>query len=313
MKRRCARMAALAVALVILVGCGDGVGIGSFPAASTYHITYSVEPPAGGFAVMWLPVPTELDNIAGLSDVTVTEIYGGGTLYETTGDNQVIYFTNLAAGGTYGYQIEATIDSVNIAINADTVTDPPASVAGYLEATTLAQSENAAIVQRSAQIVGDQTNPYSKASAIATWINANIQFQTGGNHDAVSTLNAGTAQCSGFANLFVALCRSADVPARIVAGALSRGYDTLQSGQWTVSESLLFHVWAEAYIAPYGWVPFDQTLNFGQLPEHRLPLSRGGDIYLPNGGASKEWFHLPAYEYGQYEGAGVSLTFERID
>jgi hypothetical protein len=53
--------------------------------------------------------------------------------------------------------------------------------------------------------------------------------------------------CSEYADLFVALCRAKELPARVV------------SGYTTESTLTPKHAWAEVYFQRYGWVPFDPT------------------------------------------------------
>lgn len=64
-----------------------------------------------------------------------------------------------------------------------------------------------------------------------------------GRQDVLFTLHTGRAVCTGFAQLYITLCRAAGVPARLVAG----------SGRYG------FHNWAEVWLVGKGWVPVDPT------------------------------------------------------
>ncbi|MHB8994477.1 MAG: transglutaminase-like domain-containing protein [Armatimonadota bacterium] len=64
-----------------------------------------------------------------------------------------------------------------------------------------------------------------------------------GRQDVLFTLHTGRAVCTGFAQLYVTLCRAAGVPARLVAGRGRYG----------------FHNWAEVWLVGKGWVPVDPT------------------------------------------------------
>jgi len=53
--------------------------------------------------------------------------------------------------------------------------------------------------------------------------------------------------CSEYADLFVAICRAKNIPARVAIG-------------YTTEPALIpRHAWAEVYMRKYGWVPFDPT------------------------------------------------------
>jgi transglutaminase/protease-like cytokinesis protein 3 len=56
-----------------------------------------------------------------------------------------------------------------------------------------------------------------------------------------------TGDCSEYADLFVAICRAKNIPARVAIG-------------YTTEPALIpRHAWAEVYMRKYGWVPFDPT------------------------------------------------------
>jgi transglutaminase-like putative cysteine protease len=56
-----------------------------------------------------------------------------------------------------------------------------------------------------------------------------------------------TGDCSEYADLFVAICRAKNIPARVVIGYTTEATLTPR------------HAWAEVYMRRYGWVPFDPT------------------------------------------------------
>ncbi len=65
---------------------------------------------------------------------------------------------------------------------------------------------------------------------------------------AVKALKQGKGDCSEYSDLFVALCRAKNIPARVATGY------TVQ-----IDTDLSKHNWAEVYLQDYGWVPFDPT------------------------------------------------------
>ncbi len=85
-----------------------------------------------------------------------------------------------------------------------------------------------------------------------------------GTTDALTALRLGEASCNGRARLFVALCRSQGIPARLVGGLV------LTPGSKKTS-----HQWLEVWVAGH-WVPMDPTNHhFAELPYNYLTLYRG--------------------------------------
>jgi len=73
--------------------------------------------------------------------------------------------------------------------------------------------------------------------------------------------------CTEYADLFAALCRARDIPARVV------------DGYTAVSHNTPAHTWVEVYLDKYGWVPFDPAFGDvqGGPPQ---PFDLLGPIYV---------------------------------
>ncbi|MBC7186245.1 MAG: transglutaminase domain-containing protein [Calditrichaeota bacterium] len=140
-------------------------------------------------------------------------------------------------------------------------------------------------VRRTARaVVGEERNPYLRARLIFRWIVANMSYvQRVERHDAVEGLLARQGDSAQLAMVFVAMCRSLDIPARLVCG------------HWTTGDRGA-HVWAEFYLPNYGWIPADpasaklaspreageEVLKrfFGHLDNERIVISKGTNIVL---------------------------------
>lgn len=91
--------------------------------------------------------------------------------------------------------------------------------------------------------------------------------------------------CEDFADLFIALCRAQNIPARYVSGYLADVNNTNAYNDY-VNEKL--HAWAEFYVPHYGWIPVDcvyqqknhNPVAFGQLASDHLPLAYGTDFRI---------------------------------
>ena len=88
-----------------------------------------------------------------------------------------------------------------------------------------------------------------------------------GTTDALTALRLGEASCNGRSRLFVALARSAGIPARLVGGVI------LERGSKRTS-----HQWVEAWIGGH-WVPFCPTNgHFASLPAKYLKIYVGDQV-----------------------------------
>ena len=78
----------------------------------------------------------------------------------------------------------------------------------------------------------------------------NMEYSTLGRKDwgAVKAIQLGKGDCTEYSDLFVALCRARNIPARVTSGYTVRFASTSTR-----------HNWAEVYLQEYGWVPFDPS------------------------------------------------------
>jgi hypothetical protein len=74
-----------------------------------------------------------------------------------------------------------------------------------------------------------------------------FNFLSIGKQNASQVIRDRMGKCVGMSNLFVALCRSAGIPAMTISGYAK--YPDSEGG----------HQWAALYLAPYGWIETDPT------------------------------------------------------
>lgn len=132
------------------------------------------------------------------------------------------------------------------------------------------------------KVVGDEKNPFWIAFKIHRYLHKNMAYKmTGGWNAAPTILKRGNGSCSEFTFAYMALARTAGLPARYEAGLVVRGDDG--------SMDRVYHRWAQVYLPPYGWVPVDPSRgmpatamdvanSFGSL-SHRFFITThsGGD------------------------------------
>lgn len=310
--------------LCVLVGLTVGMGCdnsgGSLTHTSGYRIKYMVQVADDGIQGLCMPIPANFNETGGMTEINLLGIFPEwGEVYETTYGNRIVHWSNVSGGELLGYEIEVRLLTINTYMNSDIITSPSGEALEFLEPTSLAQSHNTTMIEVAKTIVGDETNALLCAEMFASWIQKEISLSYG-NHDALTTFYERTGECSGRANLFVAFCQAVGIPARIVSGVFTPGSVILESGTWQGPEpgeqedAFVFHIWAEVYLAPYGWIQFDSQYSLGVIFQHRLTLSRGGDIFIPQIGELRWWLHMPVdIRRGQYEGSGIELSVELID
>ncbi len=122
---------------------------------------------------------------------------------------------------------------------------------------------NSLEIQRVAtELTAAHVNPVERAIAIHDFVAARIRYSRGGGWDAAPVvLQRGDGSCSEFTFLLCALCRASGLPTRMVGASVCRDVKLPY-------EDTVWHRWAEVYLPPYGWVPFDATQDRGRPAKH---------------------------------------------
>jgi transglutaminase-like putative cysteine protease len=175
-----------------------------------------------------------------------------------------------------------------------------------------------AIVEQTKQIVGDETNPLTKARKIFHWVSANIPWNAEQEYCVIPSLSEWgftrrRGDCGVQGTVFVTMCRIAGIPAR------------WQSGWETKPSSWTMHDWSEIYIAPWGWLPADASYGvqksddekiadfyLGHIDSHRMivNLDYGRQLEPPKESLRSE----PAdFQRGEVEIDGKNLYFDQWD
>ncbi len=100
------------------------------------------------------------------------------------------------------------------------------------------------------QVTAVHKTDLDKAKAIFHW-QVDYMKQQGrlaGGPGALSALTSMDGNCGSFAWLFVSLCRSLEIPARVIMGGLA------------IEGEAGYHAWAEVFIAPLGWISVDGSI-----------------------------------------------------
>jgi transglutaminase superfamily protein len=113
----------------------------------------------------------------------------------------------------------------------------------------------------------DHSHPWDLAKRYQEWIGQNIKPQVGAFTGVINGLKRRAGDCEEMAAIFVALCRAAGIPARLV---------------WVPN-----HNWAEFYLTDYQgtghWIPAHTACYrwFGWTGAHELVIQKGDRVTPP--------------------------------
>ena len=149
-----------------------------------------------------------------------------------------------------GVEVTMEVDA-QIAVAPDApqtpVSELPHNVLLYLLQSRYCPSDR--MVEKALAVVGDARPGYAQAERIRSWIQQHLAYRYGvssASTDALDTLEHGAGVCRDFAHVGIALCRSLQIPARMVVGYL-HGLVPMD-----------LHAWFEAFVGGR-WYTFDAT------------------------------------------------------
>ncbi|MDD3888108.1 MAG: transglutaminase-like domain-containing protein [Patescibacteria group bacterium] len=169
------------------------------------------------------------------------------------------------------------------------------SINQFLSSEKSIESDNQEIINLSQNITRNAQNECQASKEIYDWIGNNINYP-GYIPDAKGAfwaLQNRQGDCTEFADLFVALNRADNIPARFIEGLV------YQSDQETDS-SQMKHDWTQVFLPGTGWVPVDPTFGrmtsnrndyFAKLPDTHATLTIGQNLDILHG------YYFYYYEY----------------
>jgi transglutaminase-like putative cysteine protease len=139
------------------------------------------------------------------------------------------------------------------------------ALARWLEPEPLIQSWDPRIAAQARLTVGGgrDRSPARAAELLTHWVHANLRRQVSTSvPSAEKVLETRRGDCNEFTTLYVALARSAGLPARTVAGLIY------------VNGRFYYHAWPEVYLG--GWVAVDPTFDQYPADAAHLRFAIGG-------------------------------------
>ena len=194
------------------------------------------------------------------------------------------------------FEVRSKINETKIGSYKDTDKN---LLSGALKADSLVPSDNEAVKELSAKIIGKEKNPWLKAKLIYDYMCDNLSIMTkvrNSDSDPLDLISKGSGDAYDFAVIYTALLRAAEVPSYTCSGVLVN-QDLQTKSHW----------WCEIYIDKVGWIPADPALGagleykqwsdsdvidvkayyFGNMDSHHIMFSRGWSQLKPFSADSK--------------------------
>jgi hypothetical protein len=144
---------------------------------------------------------------------------------------------------------------------------PPVKVRAYLQPSDGIESSHAEIRRFASESIGDRTDPLTQARALFDATREHVHYVEGPFAGALAALRSGEGDCEERSCLFIALCRAAGIPARLVWGP--------------------GHCWSEIALSTTDgklvWIPADPTKEptIGVINHFSPILQKGDRFYVP--------------------------------
>ena len=293
----------LFITIFLIGGCKTGgivtPGGGTGPVLTTrkFHIKWYFK--INWFKNLYIPIPIDSEFQSSTEHVTLSP--QPDKIHEDPDyKNKIGYYKEHTTSMDFSMIFNITLTKGSQYVNPDNIKpyDTTSDIyKTYTDSNSEIQTGNNELISLAGLIVADEVNPYKKAKYIYEYIRENIGEPTSfALPDAVSVYVSKEGDCVGKANLFVALCRIENIPARIVSGI-----SDIKEGVWVVDEmhnkkEYDICVWAEFYLPEYGWIFVDPEKDdsFANIPDYRISLSKGADIDIdPSGSIYAPWFNMP--------------------
>lgn len=174
----------------------------------------------------------------------------------------------VAPEGPFSIHFTATVqtaDNIDVIPGAPytPVEDLPDDVLHYTLPSRYCQSDQ--LGDLATEIIQGADPGYDQAEAIRRWIHENIRYEYGtsdASTSAVDTAHNRVGVCRDFTHLGISLCRTLNIPARMVVGYLYQ------------LDPMDLHAWFEAYVDGR-WFTFDATQN--KPRGNRITVAYGRD------------------------------------
>ena len=265
---------------------------------------------------LWVPVAQNTDGQV-VSDIRVIYPEDGSIAVEPEHGNKMWHkrftapFESDFVDGHLGVQIEFDIHRKEIVVEAakslsDTRPEPPGDLFGkYLESNALIPIQLDPVVEVAIELQLRDQPPIVAARRVYDWLIEEFTYDWrapgAGEGDVRWACDSKTGDCSDYHSMFLALCRTAGIPADH-----EFGYPIRVRG--TSGRIPSYHCWARFYVDGVGWIPIDASeadknpdlreYNFGSQSPNLFKFTHGRDVTLapPQQGPPLNYFVHPYVE-----------------
>lgn len=225
-----------------------------------YSNTYAIKTQTGTKKVQLICLIPQ--NIEGVQQVD-TLIYSipPSRTFDQEGD-RFVEFNVDAITGDFVIQILAQLQLKSNDFSNKTNQAKTEDLSPYLAAEKFIESEQEPLIQQALAL--KKKSDLKTVQSIYSFVRKTMTYSGYNPKDlgALAALEAKQGDCTEFADLFVALCRANQIPARVI------------EGYKTESISMPQHNWAEVYLPELGWRVVDPTVSsFDQLDNAYVKLS----------------------------------------
>jgi transglutaminase-like putative cysteine protease len=182
----------------------------------------------------------------------------------------VVRIPELVAEGTFESRIELEYVTSNRSFKLDqgiTSVNLDQSTYVYCKDDKFWETKDPLVRRTSESIRGSSRDVAEFLTRAFAWVRDNVKLRQPEPKrlGAAHTIRELTGDCDELSDLFIALCRAANIPSRRVVGLFYHGH-TAEPRPFD------WHAWAEVQVSGDVWIPFDPSLNF---------LAATSDRHLP--------------------------------
>ena len=167
------------------------------------------------------------------------------------------------------FELDQRTSAINLAQSNDS----------YCKNDKFWETKDPLIRRTSERIHGSSRDTGDFLSRTFAWVRDNMKLRDPQSNrlGAARAIRELIGDCDEMSDLFIALCRAANIPSRRVVGIFYHG-------QRSESRPFDWHAWAEVQVSKDVWVPFDPSLNyFAAISDRHLPrccMGRRSDYSL---------------------------------
>ncbi len=276
----------------------------------------------GKVVQLWIPYPVT-DQYQNISNVKIAGDYAEAAVYTDRTFKTPMFYARWENGSksrklNFSFDVERQ-EVIKQNFPANEASWDPADYSLYLADTSFGPVDGE-VKKLADKITAGKTTVLAKAKAIYDWTCENTyrnpKTHGCGSGDVCKLLKDPGGKCVDISSIYVALARSAGVPAREIFG-IRQGKKPVQDiSKWQ-------HCWAEFYLPGYGWIPVDpadvrkmmlkQNLKlsdsktkeyrayfWGGIDPYRIKLGEGRDLTLnpPQSGKPINYLMYPFAQVG---------------